>query len=49
MEVKDIINQLSQDLQENLIFEANSIIVEGCKLFKNYFSHEFKAECLKYV
>ncbi|CAK90813.1 unnamed protein product (macronuclear) [Paramecium tetraurelia] len=49
LEVKDIIGQLSQDLQENLIFEANSIIVKGCKLFNDYFSHEFKAECLKHV
>ncbi|CAD8052274.1 unnamed protein product [Paramecium sonneborni] len=49
LEVKDTIGQLSQDLQENLIFEANSIIVKGCKLFNDYFSHEFKAECLKNV
>ncbi|CAD8057941.1 unnamed protein product [Paramecium sonneborni] len=44
-----IIEQLSEQLREQLMVEANSVVLNNCSLFKNNFSHEFKKALVKKI
>ncbi|CAD8192068.1 unnamed protein product [Paramecium octaurelia] len=48
-EEKNIINQLSENLRESLQFEANSMILNTCPLFKNHFSDQLKKKLVKKI
>jgi potassium voltage-gated channel Eag-related subfamily H protein 7 len=42
-----IIEQLSENLREKLMIEANSIILNGCLLFKECFSENLQKKLVK--
>ncbi|CAD8055062.1 unnamed protein product [Paramecium sonneborni] len=44
-----IIEQLSEQLREQLMVEANSVVLNNCSLFKNNFSQEFKKALVKKI
>ena len=48
-EEKELINQLSENLREKLIFEANSQILLNCPLFKYHFSDQLKKKLVKKI
>ncbi|CAK66646.1 unnamed protein product (macronuclear) [Paramecium tetraurelia] len=48
-EEQAIIDQLSEQLREELMVEANSVVLNNCSLFKKNFSHEFKKALVKKI
>ncbi|CAD8080729.1 unnamed protein product [Paramecium sonneborni] len=46
---QNIINQLSQNLREQLMLQANSIILNECPLFKNHFSDQLKNKLVRQI
>ncbi|CAD8172860.1 unnamed protein product [Paramecium octaurelia] len=46
---QNIINQLSQNLREQLMLQANSIILNQCPLFKNHFSDQLKNKLVRQI
>ncbi|CAD8149984.1 unnamed protein product [Paramecium pentaurelia] len=44
-----IIEQLSEQLREELMVEANSVVLNNCSLFKKNFSYEFKKALVKKI
>lgn len=48
-EERAIINQLSENLRERLMLEANSLILNSCPLFKQYFSDQLKKKLVRQI
>ncbi|CAD8162298.1 unnamed protein product [Paramecium pentaurelia] len=46
---QNIINQLSQNLREQLMLQANSIILNECPLFQNHFSDQLKNKLVRQI